>query len=116
MPDITSSDQMIRISKTTARYILETATRLVSHLHGSNYDPSTGRLSELIEETPSLFERQEPRDIVFIHWLSSASAILRLIAGIVSYELIGDQENEDPDTSDALQAIVDNVGQEFPRP
>lgn len=77
----------VKITLTTAKYILEQATNLITHLHGSFYDPSTGRLSDIVEESPSLFEQQDTRDVVFLHWLSTTSALLRLIAGILSYEI-----------------------------
>jgi len=102
----------VRITLKVAQYLLETCVRLVSHLHGAEYDPTTGRLGE-VEENPSLFEQQNPRDLVLIHWFSSASAILRLISGILSYEIennaineVYDEFKDGPDLEDPDQGFL----------
>lgn len=87
MTDFQTTEEFVKISLTTARYILVTTRNLVSWLHGSDYDPETGRMSETSNEIPSLYEAQDKTDIALHQWLGDASSILKMIAGIVSFEL-----------------------------
>ena len=57
-------------------------------LHGAEYNPGTGIMSEPTNiETPSLFQAQDQTDQALHSWLSQATMILKMIAGVVSFEL-----------------------------
>lgn len=100
------SGKYIKITITTARYILETTRNLVTWLHGADYNPETGIMADPTSTVPSIFQAQDQTDRALHSWLSQATHILKMIAGIVSFELqrLGDEEpsSTDSDTNGAL--------------
>lgn len=112
---INQEDPHIEISKTAAVYLLETARRLVSRLHGANYDPNGGRFGEDYEPGPSLFERQAPGDEDVYHWMAATSSLLKVIAGILARVLLENNENINPlisDAADSISGLFDDEGGE----
>lgn len=99
------SGKYIKITLTTARYILETTTNLVTWLHGADYNPETGLMSDPTTVMPSIFEAQDQTDKALHTWLSKATQILKMIAGIVSFELqrLGDEDSTTSDIETGLE-------------
>lgn len=81
----------IKISLTFARYVLAQATAFVSHLYGQNYNPAIGEFSNV----PPYENRPLVEDIIdsggdyatILHWVTSAGALLRTLAGILAFEI-----------------------------
>lgn len=99
-----NSGKYIRITITTAKYILETTTNLVTWLHGADYNPETGLMADPASTIPSIFEAQDQTDKALHTWLSQATHILKMIAGIVSFELqrLGDEDSTPTDIETGL--------------
>lgn len=104
-----SSEKFVKITLTSARYILDTTRDLISWLHGGQYDPERGIIipSEDGEPIPSLYQAQDQTDQALQDWLSRASMILKLVAGIVSFELARVGDNEDPSSIEILSGSTD---------
>lgn len=102
-------DRTIKISLTFARYVLAQATLLVSHLYGQHYDAGQGRFLEHPEfpGTPLVDEIMRPGNEFanLLHWCTSSGALLRTLAGILSWELSRSEELGE-DTIGGLSSIT----------
>lgn len=106
MPRNPGEDYNIRISLTVARYLLDTCRSLVTHLYGTDYNPATGQLSTSRLAIPSMYEQFDSTDLTFMHWVSTVSSILRLVAGILHYEI-----QLDPVANQEALALIDELNE-----
>jgi hypothetical protein len=79
----------VKFSVTFAKWVVETAKSLVSHMYSSEYDPATGSF----EETqgllpPSMYERIPSEDVELRYWINTVLQFCKTVANVFKHELI----------------------------
>lgn len=96
--------KFIKITETTARYILETARNLLRRLHGEVYIPGGDYSIDAYNGEPTVFQEVGECETTY-DWLGAVSMLLKMLSGIVSRELDviedGNDENKPPASTGA---------------
>lgn len=100
----------IRLTLTTARYIVQTGTALIEKLYGGKYDPTRGTIDIEHPEAPAeaIWDNiNTANNDGYIDWLDAVGRLLKLI--VVCYT---QQLNATPETGDIEFGIQDEGSDE----
>lgn len=93
---VNNKQMSITISNACAKWIVNTCTKLVSHVFALEYNPATG----LLEGTESdlgdtIYDRLDHEDHELMYWADSLISFAKTMAGIVAHELAMNENIEE---------------------